>query len=112
METKLIGKEDGFLETLWEGFVGVFKFILKNQGTNTLATKAPIEGDLTNSKTKIWPTVFNIFKNGWISAFKGEVDEDIEYKDVDFFYHVLIMSMCTRCTGGSNCLRRGTITPG
>lgn len=80
-DTKLIGKEDGFLETLWEGFVGVFKFILKNQGTNTLATKAPIEGDLTNSKAKIWPTVFNIFKNGWISAFKGEVDEDIEYRD-------------------------------
>lgn len=79
--TKLIGKDDGFLKTLWEGFVGVFKFLLKNQGTNTIATKAPIEGNLNNSKTKIWPTVFNIFKNGWISAFKEKVDEDIEYQD-------------------------------
>ena len=80
-DTKLIGKDDGFLKTLWEGFVGVFKFILKNQGTDTLATKAPIEGDLNQTKTKIWPTVFNIFKNAWISAFQGQVDEDIEFKD-------------------------------
>jgi len=80
-DAKLIGKEDGFLETLWEGFVGVFKFILKNQGTDTLATKVPIEGDLNQVGTKVFPTIFNIFKNAWISAFKGEVDEDIEYKD-------------------------------
>jgi hypothetical protein len=79
--TKLIGKEDGFLETLWEGFVGVFKFILKNQGTDTLATKVPIEGDLNQVGPKIFPTITNIFKNAWISAFKGQVDEDIEYKD-------------------------------
>src|SRR5690606_27022023 len=43
-DTQLIGKEDGFLEILWEGFVGLFKFILKNQGTDTVATKVPIEG--------------------------------------------------------------------
>lgn len=80
-DTKLIGEEDGFLETLWEGFVGVFKFILKNQGTDTVATKAPIEGDLTKTQTKIWPTVLNIFKNAWISAFQGQIDEEIEFKD-------------------------------
>jgi len=79
--TKLIGKEDGFLETLWEGFVGVFKFILKNQGTNTLATKVPIEGDLNQVKSKVFPTVLNIFKNAWIQAFTGNVDDNIEYKD-------------------------------
>ena len=79
--TKLIGKEDGFLETLWEGFVGVFKFILKNQGTDTVATKVPIEGDLSQVGSKVFPTVLNIFKNAWIQAFTGNVDDNIEYKD-------------------------------
>ncbi|GEQ86677.1 hypothetical protein ULMS_21850 [Patiriisocius marinistellae] len=80
-KTTFIGKEDGFLETLWEGFVGFFKFILKNKGNNTFATQVPIEGDLNNVEAGIWPTVGNIFKNGWISAFKGETDDSVEYSD-------------------------------
>ncbi len=80
-DTKLIGEGDGFLEVLWEGFVGLFKFILKNQGTDTLATKVPIEGDLNNLDAGTWPTVLNIFKNAWIKAFTGEVDDEINFKD-------------------------------
>ncbi|HPE82288.1 MAG TPA: DUF748 domain-containing protein [Aequorivita sp.] len=80
-DTKLIGEGDGFLEILWEGFVGFFKFILKNQSTDTLATKVSFEGDLNNVKTGVWPAVLSIFENAWIQAFKGEVDNDIDYKD-------------------------------
>jgi hypothetical protein len=80
-DTKLIGKEDGFLEVLWEGFAGFFKFILKNQSTDTLATKVPFEGDLNNVEAGVWPTVLNIFENAWIKAFTGDVDGDIEFKD-------------------------------
>ena len=80
-DSKLIGEDDSFLEVLWEGFVGFFKFVLKNQGTDTLATKVPIEGDLNNLEAGVWPTVFNIFKNGWIQAFKGKVDDEINYED-------------------------------
>ncbi len=79
--SKLIGEDDGFLDVLWEGFVGFFKFILKNQGTDTVATKVPIEGDLNNVEAGVWPTVLNIFKNGWIEAFSSQVDEDINFKD-------------------------------
>lgn len=79
--SKLISKEDGILDTIWEGFVGMFKFILKNHGTNTLATRVPLEGNLDNVDAGIFPTVINIFENAWINAFKGEIDEDIEYKD-------------------------------
>ncbi|MBU2946636.1 DUF748 domain-containing protein [Zobellia uliginosa] len=81
--SKLVGKEDGFIETLWEGFVGFFKFVLKNQKNDTLATKIPIEGDLNNVGTKIWPTITNIFKNAWIQAFKGVVDNDISFEDAE-----------------------------
>ncbi len=80
-DSKFIGEDDGFLEVLWEGFVGFFKFILKNQGTDTVATKVPISGDLNNLEAGVWPTVFNIFKNGWIQAFKGQVDQEINFED-------------------------------
>ena len=80
-DTELIGEGDSFLEVLWEGFVGFFKFILKNQGTDTVATKVPFEGDLNNVEAGVWPTVFNIFKNAWIQAFTTEVDHEINYKD-------------------------------
>ncbi|MDT0644503.1 DUF748 domain-containing protein [Zunongwangia sp. F363] len=83
INTKLLGKEDdgGFFKKLWEGFVGVFKFILKNQGTDTLATRIPLEGDLSKVKTGIIPTILNIFENAWIEAFKGNVDENINFED-------------------------------
>jgi hypothetical protein len=79
--TKLISKDDGIFAVLWEGFVGMFKFILKNQGTDTLATRVPLEGDLNNVNAGVWTTVFSIFENGWISAFQGQVDKDINYED-------------------------------
>ena len=79
--TKLISKEDSILETIWEGFVSMFKFILKNQGTNTLATRIPLEGNLDNVNAGILPTVFNVFKNAWINAFKGQIDKDIDFED-------------------------------
>ncbi|MDT0688309.1 DUF748 domain-containing protein [Salegentibacter sp. F188] len=83
INTKIISEEEegGFLEEMWEGFVGVLKFILKNQGTDTLATRAPLEGNLNDVDTGILPTVLNIFKNAWIEAYKGSVDENIEFED-------------------------------
>ncbi len=81
VDAELIGKEDGFLETLWEGFVGFFKFVLKNHKNNTLATKVPLEGDLTDVQSDVWATIFNIFENAWINAFKGMTDDSINFED-------------------------------
>lgn len=83
IDTELLGEEDddSFFRSLWEGFVGVFKFLFKNQGTDTLATRAPLEGDLNNLDTGVWTTILNIFKNAWIEAFKTDVDEDINFED-------------------------------
>lgn len=82
IDTELIGKEDkGFFEKVWEGFVGVFKFLFKNQGTDTLATKTPLEGNLNEIDTGIMATILNIFKNAWFNAFTQDVEEDINYQD-------------------------------
>lgn len=80
-DSQMISKEDGILGVIWEGFVGLFKFILKNHSNNTLATKVPLEGDLNNVEAGVWPTVIHIFENAWIQAFKGEIDDDIQFKD-------------------------------
>lgn len=82
-DSKLISREDGFFEKLWEGFVGFFKFVLKNQKTDTFATKVPLEGDLNGVKTKILPSITNIFKNAWISSFKGVVDDEVNFEDAE-----------------------------
>lgn len=82
IKTELIGEEDkGFFEKLWEGLVGVFNWLMKNHGTDTLATRAPFEGDLNNLHGDEFTTVINIFKNAWFDAFTTEVEEDIEYQD-------------------------------
>ena len=82
-DSKLISKEDKFFEKLWEGFVGFFKFVLKNQKNNTLATKVPLEGNLNNVQTKIWPSIFNIIQNGWVNAFKNSVDGEVSFEDAE-----------------------------
>jgi hypothetical protein len=83
-DSKLVSaKQDDFFNTLWEGFAGFFKFVLKNKGNNTLATKIPIEGDLNNLDSEVWTTIINTVKNGWIKAFKGVVDNDINFDAVE-----------------------------
>lgn len=78
---KMIGSDDSFVEKVWEGFVGFFKFLFKNHKTDTLATEVPLEGDLNNPSVGIVPTIFNIFENAWIHAFTASPDETIEYED-------------------------------
>jgi len=80
-DSKFIGKEDQFIEKVWEGFVSFFRYILKNQKTDTLAVKAPLEGDLNNIKASIWPTIGSIFRNAFIKAFQSGVDDEVEYQD-------------------------------
>ncbi len=79
--TKLIGEDDKFSKKLWEGFVGFFKFIFKNQRKDTLATNVEFEGDLNNVQTKIIPTITNVLKNAWIKAYKSMTDDSIDFKD-------------------------------
>ncbi|MGB6151832.1 MAG: DUF748 domain-containing protein [Pricia sp.] len=80
-DSKLIEKEDKYFEKIWEGFVGFFKFILKNQKENTLATEIPIEGDLTAVEGEFLPTFLNIFKNAWIKAYQGTIEGKVDFED-------------------------------
>ncbi|NJB82672.1 DUF748 domain-containing protein [Wenyingzhuangia aestuarii] len=81
-QTKLIGKEDSFINSLWEGFVGFVQFVFRNQSNKVVASKIPLEGDLSNVDTQVWQTVGNIVRNAWIEAFKNKVDDTIDYEEV------------------------------
>ena len=82
-DTQLISKTDGTLRKIWEGFVGFFKTVLKNQKTDTFATKIPIEGDLNGLGPELVPSVVNIFKNAWIEAFRGATDNEVDFQDAE-----------------------------
>lgn len=84
-DTKIVDKwsdeDTNIFKIAWESFVGLFKFVLKNQGTDTLATNIPIEGSVENTEIGIWSSVFNIFENGWFNAFDSNVDDTIGFND-------------------------------
>ncbi|QLE00280.1 DUF748 domain-containing protein [Galbibacter sp. BG1] len=84
-DTKIVdafGKENSnIFKKAWEGFVGFFKFIFKNQKEDTLATKIPVEGDLNNVGSNIFTTIVGIFKNAFIKAYKSEIDETLKFQD-------------------------------
>lgn len=72
-------EEEGFLRKMWEGVVDVFTDVFKNQKKDQLATQVPIEGDLNNPDTKIWPTVWNTLKNAFIQALSKRVEGEIDF---------------------------------
>ena len=73
-------KEEGnFFQKLWEGLVGLTTEVLENQPKDRFATKVPIEGNLNQPDIKIWPTVWNVFKNAFIQAFKKDVEGSVDF---------------------------------
>ncbi|UII26473.1 DUF748 domain-containing protein [Fulvivirga maritima] len=70
------------LKLIWEGFADLVKEIFENHPHDQFATKVPMKGDLNNPKTKIWPTIGNIFKNAFIEAIKKKTDDTVSFDDV------------------------------
>lgn len=65
------------LQLVWESIAGVVLELFENQRKDQFATKVPMRGDLSDPKTKILPTITNIFKNAFFQAFKKDVDDTI-----------------------------------
>jgi len=71
--------KDKPLNLAWQSIVAFFVEIFTNQEKNQVATKAPLEGDLNNVKSEIWPTLLNIFKNAFVKAFEKNTDNTIKF---------------------------------
>ncbi|SMO58288.1 protein of unknown function [Saccharicrinis carchari] len=72
-------EEGGFFQKIWESVVGFTAEVLENQPKDRFATRVPIKGNLNQADIKIWPTVWNVFKNAFIQAFKKNVDHSIDF---------------------------------
>lgn len=82
-------KKDNPGKIVWEGFVGFLNMVFKNWNKDRLATKIPIEGDLSNPEVNVWQTIMGVLKNAFVEAIQpgleGKVDlstvGDTEEKD-------------------------------
>lgn len=69
------------LNLLWQSFVGLVAEVFENQKEDQFATKVPIEGNLNNVDTRVWPTVWNIFSNAFVKAFDKNTDNTVQFGD-------------------------------
>ncbi|HOX81914.1 MAG TPA: DUF748 domain-containing protein [Chryseolinea sp.] len=67
------------LNLIWQSIVGFFVEVFSNQKKDQFATKVEIEGDLNNPETKVWPTVWNVYKNAFVKAFEMNTDNNIKF---------------------------------
>ncbi|WP_040497284.1 DUF748 domain-containing protein [Fulvivirga imtechensis] len=70
------------LEMAWEAVSGLILELFENQPKDQFATKIPMQGDLNNVKSAVWPTIGNIFKNAFIQAFKKKTDDSVSFDDL------------------------------
>ena len=66
---------------VWQGIVGVVAEFFENQKENQFATKVPIQGDLKNVKSGVWPTIWNVFRNAFVQAFERNTDNTVKFSD-------------------------------
>ena len=78
-------KEDSenALQLLWESVAGLLSEVFENQKKDQFATRVPIEGNLKDIKTGVWPTVWNVLKNAFVKAFELKTDNAITLGDPD-----------------------------
>ncbi|MEZ0607983.1 DUF748 domain-containing protein [Fibrella sp. WM1] len=74
-EKRTIGRF--FTELLAEGGSEV----LENQRRNQVATRVPLTGTVDNIETHVWPTIFGVLRNAYVSAFEKKFDNDITFTD-------------------------------
>lgn len=55
--------------------------VLENQKRDQIATRVPLTGTIENINTPLWPTLFGVLRNAYVSAFEKKFDNDITFQD-------------------------------
>jgi hypothetical protein len=66
---------------IWQSIVGVVAEFFENQKEDQFATKVPIQGNLKDIKSGVWPTIWNVFRNAFVQAFERNTDNTIKFSD-------------------------------
>jgi len=69
------------LNLIWQSIVGVVVEFFENQKENQFATKVPLQGNLKDIKSGVWPTIWNVFRNAFVQAFERNTDNTIKFAD-------------------------------
>ena len=69
---------DGFLEGTVELLSAFITEIFENQSEDQVATRIPIEGDLSSPDTDVFSALGAIIKNAFIKAISGDIEESVE----------------------------------
>ncbi len=69
------------INLVWQSIVGVVAEFFENQKENQFATKVPLQGNLNNIESGVWPTVWNVFRNAFVQAFERNTDNTIKFSD-------------------------------
>ena len=85
-DLKVLGpqdKNDGFLQKMYEGLIGLAGDILENPKKDQIASKVPIQGEFSKSQTNTAEAVWELLKNAFIRALIPAVDNQINITSVD-----------------------------
>jgi hypothetical protein len=66
---------------IWQSIVGVVAEFFENQKEDQFATKVPLQGDLNNVESGVWPTIWNVFRNAFVQAFERNTDNTVKFAD-------------------------------
>lgn len=77
-------EQDPPLNEVWQAVVGLVIDVLKNHPKDQFATKVEIHGNVKQTKVNVWDAIVNIFRNGFIEAFKKKFDESTDIDGMVF----------------------------
>jgi hypothetical protein len=69
------------LNLAWQAIVGLLAEFFENQKENQFATKVPLQGNLKDIQSGVWPTIWNVFRNGFVKAFEKNTDNSIQFNN-------------------------------
>ncbi len=75
-------KHDGLFRKFWEALIGTAGGLLKNPGTDNVATKVTFEGRLDDPKVGTWGAISLSLQNAFIKALPPSLDDDINIATV------------------------------
>jgi hypothetical protein len=69
------------INLVWQGIVSAVAEFFENQKEDQFATKVPLEGNLENINSGVWPTIWNVFRNAFVEAFARNTDNTVKFSE-------------------------------
>lgn len=64
------------LNMVWQAILGGLTELIRNHPKDRFGTRVPFSGDFDNPQPAIMETVFNVFRNAFVKAFTGKLQND------------------------------------